>query len=95
MDFYQVSRSSFDGKEYLPSFYASHSAAIEAALASASLDVIQIMGSGGDGILMVQRENDFVRILLAESKSLITYHISTVETDDAEHEEIVFSLKLR
>jgi hypothetical protein len=95
MDFYQVSRSSLKGKEYLPSFYASHLAAIEAALASASLDVIQVMTTGGDGILMIQREGDFVRVMLAGSKSIVTYHVTTVETDSTEGEEIVFTMNLR
>lgn len=94
MNFYQVSRSSLDGQHMLPSFYVSHLAAIEAALASASLDVIQVMTTGGDGILMIQREGDFVRVMLTESKTFITYHITTVETDEAENEEIVFSLRI-
>lgn len=97
MDFFEVSRSDRNGKVVLPSFYASRAAAIEAALASASLDVIQIMLNGGDGILMVQREGEFVRIMLAGSTNvpLITYAVAIVETDSADNEEIVFSMNLR
>lgn len=97
MDFYQVSRSDRDGKTVLPSYYASHLAAMEAAIASLSLDAASVLTDGGDGIVMMHREGDFARLLLAADpgcEALVTYCVTTVETESAESEEIVLSMRI-
>lgn len=89
---YQVTRSDSAGATMLPNFFASRLAAMEAALASLSIDALNILMDGGDGWVMLQREDDTCRLLVAD-KPFIIYTVERVELDTASSEEIVLSME--
>lgn len=88
---YQVTRSDSAGATMLPSFFASRLAAMEAALASLSIDALTMLNDGGDGWVMLQREGDCCRLLVAD-KPFIIYTVERVDIDTASSEEIVLSM---
>ena len=90
---YQVTRSDSAGATMLPNFFATHLAAMEAALATISLDAAKVLMDGGDGKITLQRDGDFARLLIGD-KPFVVYHVQRVELENAETEEIVFTTDL-
>jgi len=88
---YQVTRSDLAGATMLPNYFASHLAALEAAIATCSLDAATILMDGGDGKVVIERDGSFVKLFVAD-KPFIIYAVERVELANAETEEIVLSM---
>lgn len=88
---YQVTRSDLAGATMLPNYFASRLAAMEAAVASCSLDAAHLLIEGGDGKVVIERNGDFVKLFVAD-KPFIIYAVERVELANAETEEIILSM---
>ena len=89
---YQVTRSDLAGATMLPNYFASRLAAIEAAIATCSLDAATLLMEGGDGKVVIERNDNFVKLFVAD-KPFIIYAVERVELADAPSEEIVLSME--